>query len=173
MGQKTREPEFAALRKITCPVLGAAIAALQRALGHIFSRRAGYRHFGSPRGAFPRLVRSSWVLILCGREVLAARTIECAPHGALGLRLLGRPSGAARTPGSTRSRHRRCYDGWEAQVGAPASGCTRLLVHVGLLAFKNARKWRTANGTRALASFQGKNVICAFGASMAVSSATA
>jgi hypothetical protein len=46
-------------------------------------------------------------------------------------------------------------------------------IHVGLLAFKNVRRWRTAKGTRSFASFQGKNVICAFGASMAVSSATA
>jgi hypothetical protein len=35
---------------------------------------------------------------------------------------------------------------------------------VGLWAFKKARRWRTANGTRSFASFHGKNVICAFGA---------
>jgi hypothetical protein len=46
-------------------------------------------------------------------------------------------------------------------------------VYVGVFAFKNVRRWRTANGTRSFASFHGKKVICAFGASIAVSSATA
>jgi hypothetical protein len=51
--------------------------------------------------------------------------------------------------------------------GPPASR------YVGVFAFRNVRRWRTANGTRSFASFHGKNVICAFGASIAVSSATA
>jgi hypothetical protein len=54
----------------------------------------------------------------------------------------------------------------------PSRGCTRSC-YVGVFAFKNVRRWRTANGTRSFASFHGKKVICAFGASIAVSSATA
>jgi hypothetical protein len=45
--------------------------------------------------------------------------------------------------------------------------------YVGVFAFKNVRRCRTANGTRSFASFHGKKVICAFGASIADSSATA
>jgi hypothetical protein len=43
--------------------------------------------------------------------------------------------------------------------------------YAGVLAFKKVRKWRTAIWTRSLGSFQGKKVICAFGASNADSSA--
>ena len=63
-------------------------------------------------------------------------------------------------------------------AGMPKLGRTLKRVHpppvyVGVFAFKNVRRWRTANGTRSFASFHGKKVICAFGASIAVSSATA
>jgi hypothetical protein len=75
------------------------------------------------------------------------------------LSLTGRNFAAAMTARMRRSVHRR-------EIHRPPA-------HVGLLAFKNVRKWRTASGIRSFASFQGKNVICAFGASMAVSSATA
>ena len=46
-------------------------------------------------------------------------------------------------------------------------------VYVGVFALMKVRKWRTANGTRSFGSFHGKKVIWAFGASIAVSSATA
>jgi hypothetical protein len=59
------------------------------------------------------------------------------------------------------------------KLGAPSKEYTRLVLYVGVFAFKNVRRWRTANGTRSFASFHGKKVICAFGASIAVSSATA
>ena len=66
----------------------------------------------------------------------------------------------------------------EFATGPPEIGCTLershpTPVHVGAFAFKKARKWRTANGTRSFGSFHGKKVIWAFGASIAVSSATA
>ena len=69
-------------------------------------------------------------------------------------------------------------DSAAAVTAGTRSWCTRTRMHpppvyVGVFAFKNVRKWRTARGTRSFASFHGKNVICAFGASMAVSSATA
>ena len=48
-----------------------------------------------------------------------------------------------------------------------------IAVHVGVFARRNARKWRTAIETRSFGSFHGKKVIWAFGASSAVSSATA
>jgi hypothetical protein len=55
-----------------------------------------------------------------------------------------------------------------ARGGAPI---TRASPHLGVLARRKVRRCRTASVTRALGSFQGKNVICALGASMADSSA--
>lgn len=49
----------------------------------------------------------------------------------------------------------------------------RLPGYAGVFAVRKVRRWRTATATRSCGSFHGKNVICAFGASMTVSSAVA
>ncbi len=59
------------------------------------------------------------------------------------------------------------------EIGRTLDRVHPMSVHVGVFTFRNARKWRTAIETRSFGSFHGKNVIWAFGASVAVSSATA